>query len=95
MPDIVVDGESGGSSDASSSSKAFRLSVSAYDLGNPSLSSSVPVTVFVTDVNDHSPRFDRLMYHATVDEDAAGGQEIIQVQFLSQPTGLIFPSLRM
>jgi hypothetical protein len=39
-----------------------RLTVRAYDLGEPSLHSDVDVTVFVTDENDHAPEFENQFY---------------------------------
>ena len=58
--------------------KFFELTVRAYDLGNPPLFSDVPVTIFVTDKNDNAPVFDRSLYKVTINEDLAGGSEIMQ-----------------
>jgi len=70
MPD-----EDGDGSDA----RPFRLLVAATDLGQPPLTSQSHVTVFVVDVNDHAPAFQRESYAAAVDEDAVAGDRIIQV----------------
>ena len=40
---------------------------------------SLPLTLLVTDVNDNAPVFEREQYNASVREDAAVGEEILQV----------------
>ncbi len=61
-------------------SLSCRLTVRAYDLGTPSLHSDVPVTVFVTDRNDHAPVFEREVYRVSVEEDAPGGTQVARVR---------------
>ncbi|XP_076254709.1 cadherin 88C [Rhynchophorus ferrugineus] len=56
------------------------LTVRARDHGIPSLYSEVPLQIYVEDVNDHAPQFERLFYNASVAEDAGGGTPIIQVE---------------
>ncbi|XP_078087168.1 cadherin-related family member 2 [Mustelus asterias] len=48
------------------------LIVEAYDLGVPSLSSTVNVTINVEDENDNSPIFTESVYNASVMEDTLG-----------------------
>jgi len=45
-----------------SDARSFNLTVRAYDLGDPTLFSDVPVTIYVTDENDHEPIFDQPFY---------------------------------
>jgi len=54
--------------------------VVASDTGVPSLSSSVIVTVYVTDVNDNQPTFDRPVYESAVSDQAPRGQFVTAVQ---------------
>jgi len=61
-------------------SRSLDVIVAAVDSGSPQLSSEVTVAVFVTDVNDHAPAFERASYVASVDEDAKAGDRIIQVR---------------
>lgn len=64
--------------------RVFELVIRAYDLGNPSLYSDVPVSVFVTDVNDHAPVFQSDPYLVSLKEDAQGGTQVIKVRFIMQ-----------
>ncbi|XP_072446996.1 cadherin-related family member 2 [Chiloscyllium punctatum] len=48
------------------------LIVKAYDLGVPSLSTTVNVTIHVEDVNDNSPIFSQPVYNASVMEHTLG-----------------------
>lgn len=56
----------------------------AYDLGERPLSSEVPVVVYVADVNDHAPQFDRPLYRKAIPEDTPPGTSITQVS--TQPS---------
>ncbi|XP_064108915.1 cadherin-23-like isoform X3 [Macrobrachium nipponense] len=57
----------------------FNLTVKAYDLGERSLHSEVQVLVYVADVNDHAPQFDRHLYRKAIPEDTPPGTSVIQV----------------
>jgi hypothetical protein len=59
--------------------RPINLVVQARDMGTPSLSSEVLVTVYVQDVNDHSPQFEQDEYTRSVPEDMQGGSSILQV----------------
>lgn len=59
--------------------RPISLVVQARDMGTPSLSSEVLVTVYVQDVNDHSPQFEQDEYTRSVPEDVQGGSSILQV----------------
>ena len=70
---FVIDEVSGvlsvvGSIDYESISQ-FDLEVVAYDLGNPSLNSSVVVTIYVNDTNDNIPTFTESEYFANLLEN--------------------------
>lgn len=57
------------------SERSFSLLIEAYDLGEPSLTSSVSVVVNVADLNDNQPQMDSLSFF-TVSENAAVGEEV-------------------
>ena len=58
---------------------SYALIVTASDHGNPSLSSSVDVTVIVNDVNDNPPSFPKSLYNCTVAENLASGVAVCYV----------------
>lgn len=59
--------------------RPLRLVVRARDMGTPSLSSDVPLTVYLKDVNDNAPAFERALYKRNIPEDVPGGTSILQV----------------
>jgi len=61
------------------SMRAIGMFVEAHDLGVPSLSSQVPVIIYVEDENDHAPHFEQSFYHASVLEDLTPGSIVLQV----------------
>jgi len=58
----------------------YRLRLTAYDGGVPTLSATVDVLVQVLDSNDHSPVFDSKRYEVDVLEDVPIGTVIVRVQ---------------
>ena len=76
--DSLVDFESLSSSDATSLD--MELVIEAYDRGSPPMSSSVVVTVMITDVNDNSPQFVEVSYTGQVLEGSQPGQEVVLVR---------------
>ncbi|KAK4293966.1 hypothetical protein Pmani_033374 [Petrolisthes manimaculis] len=56
----------------------FNLTIKAFDLGEPPLSSEVSAVVFVADVNDNAPQFDRPLYRKAIPEDTPPGTSVIQ-----------------
>ncbi|XP_069668723.1 cadherin-23 isoform X2 [Periplaneta americana] len=60
--------------------RPITMVVEAKDMGTPSLSSEVLVTVYVQDVNDHSPQFEQDDYRRSIPEDIEGGSSILQVK---------------
>ncbi|XP_052266459.1 cadherin-23-like isoform X2 [Dreissena polymorpha] len=55
------------------------VEIEAYDLGVPSLATSINITVEVEDVNDNAPTFNKTFYSASVSEMALAGTSVIQV----------------
>ncbi|XP_049868235.1 cadherin-23 [Pectinophora gossypiella] len=60
--------------------RPIHLTVRARDFGVPSLSSTVPVTIYVQDVNDHAPMFQQMLYKRSIPEDMPGGTSILEVK---------------
>lgn len=61
------------------SSRPISILVRAEDLGVPSLSSEVLVTIHVLDMNDHAPQFEKSSYERSVPEDLSPGSAVLQV----------------
>jgi cadherin 23 len=60
--------------------RAMNLVVRAQDRGLPkALYSEVSLTIYIQDVNDHAPRFEKLHYATNIAEDLAGGSPVLQV----------------
>lgn len=55
------------------------LFIQARDSGIPSMSNVVPVDIFLQDVNDNPPIFQKSFYSKSVPEDFPGGTSVIQV----------------
>ncbi|PZC75961.1 hypothetical protein B5X24_HaOG205302 [Helicoverpa armigera] len=60
--------------------RPIHLTVRARDFGEPSLSSTVPVTIYIQDVNDHAPLFQQMMYKRSIPEDMPGGTSVLEVK---------------
>lgn len=67
---------------------SYTLDIRAKDLGNPSRSSTVEVTVKVIDKNDNEPKFGENQYSFEVKEDASVGSKIDQVSASDADEGL-------
>ncbi|XP_061755821.1 protocadherin beta-16-like isoform X18 [Nerophis ophidion] len=72
---IVVDGEL----DRERSSE-YNITVMCSDEGVPSLSSSVTLTLHISDVNDNAPVFERSSYEASIVENNTPGLSIFTVK---------------
>lgn len=57
------------------------LTALAIDNGVPSLSSNVSVTIYLYDVNDHAPLFEKDVYSVEIPETIEGESSIIRVSF--------------
>ncbi|CAH2108500.1 unnamed protein product [Euphydryas editha] len=60
--------------------RPIHLTVRARDFGTPSLSSTVPVSIYVQDVNDHAPQFTQTVYRRAIPEDMPGGTSVLEVK---------------
>lgn len=58
---------------------SYTLEVAAQDRGTPPLSSVAQVQIFVLDVNDNSPVFQRASYTVDIPEDTATGTLVLEV----------------
>ncbi|KAK3610573.1 hypothetical protein CHS0354_009013 [Potamilus streckersoni] len=67
--------------------EAYSMTVRARDNGNPSLDDTASVTIFVDDVNDNPPVFDRPAYFGNVSESAGIGTSVLQVHATDADTG--------
>ena len=59
---------------------SYKLKVVAHDLGVPQKSSTVTVTVEITDVDDEAPDFTQEVYSAFVDENKEEDEFVFQVE---------------
>lgn len=66
----------------------FNLTILAVDGGSPPLQATKSFTLWIDDVNDHTPQFTQSVYEATVQEQAQGGSSVIQLQATDQDIGL-------
>ena len=57
------------------------LVVRASDMGSPPLYNDVDVRIFVEDINDHGPRFEKDLYNVEIPENTNGGTSILKVYF--------------
>lgn len=73
----AIAGASGGQG---GSVKPIYLTVTASDAGVPSLSSQVAVVIYVQDINDHPPIFQRQFYEQTIPEDLVSGSPVLEVR---------------
>ncbi|XP_077866259.1 LOW QUALITY PROTEIN: protocadherin Fat 4-like [Saccoglossus kowalevskii] len=66
---------------------SYQLIVRAQDNGSPPLFTDSTVTIAVTDINDHTPTFDRAFYDAEVIENAVPGTSVLIVHAVDKDTG--------
>ena len=69
---------------------SYELAVEAYDLGVPSLSSRVIVTVTVIDTNDERPVFTVPVFSGSVDENSPRGTSVLTVSAID-PDNFVAP----
>ena len=62
--------------------RPVRMVVQAQDLGVPPMWSQALVTVYVQDVNDHTPQFEQGYYLRSIPEDLSGGSSVLQVMLI-------------
>ncbi|XP_072433375.1 protocadherin Fat 4-like isoform X6 [Chiloscyllium punctatum] len=63
------------------------IDVIASDKGEPPLSSSISITIIITDVNDNSPSFMENIYTVTVDENIPRGSDLLIVSATDSDEG--------
>nr|XP_011305107.1 PREDICTED: uncharacterized protein LOC105267741 [Fopius arisanus] len=69
--------------------KSLRFEIVAQEVGPATnLSASVPVTIFIRDVNDNSPEFQETSYEVTLSENVTAGTRVVQVHAVDKDTGL-------
>lgn len=68
--------------------KSVSLSVRAMYTRLISLSSVVPVTIHISDVNDNPPVFSQSVYKTSVDENVRAGSSVLQVFATDKDTGI-------
>lgn len=67
----------------------FFYKIIAQEVGPATnLSTSVPVTIFLRDVNDNPPEFQEKKYEITVSENITAGSRVLQVCATDKDTGL-------
>uniref|UniRef100_A0A8C9XDR1 Protocadherin 2 gamma 28 n=1 Tax=Sander lucioperca TaxID=283035 RepID=A0A8C9XDR1_SANLU len=64
-----------------------KLTLTAFDGGNPQKSGSVKINVVVLDANDNSPVFSQSVYRVTVPENASRGTVILRVSATDNDKG--------
>lgn len=67
--------------------EVIMLTVTARDRGFPQLSSSMNLTVFVEDINDHDPVFSQTSYSVLIYEDTPCGTSLLTIQAKDNDTG--------
>lgn len=70
--------------------RPLKLTVRARDMGTPSLSSDVPLIIYLKDVNDNEPIFEHTLYKRSITEDLEGGTSVVQV--CKMQLSIIFPN---
>ncbi|XP_011499951.1 PREDICTED: cadherin-86C [Ceratosolen solmsi marchali] len=69
-------------------STTLRFKIVAQEVGPATnLSTSVPVTIFLSDVNDNNPSFDSPVYNVTLSENTNAGTRVVQVHATDKDTG--------
>eukprot|EP00063_Salmo_salar_P080609 XP_014055444.1 PREDICTED: protocadherin gamma-C5-like isoform X3 [Salmo salar] len=65
-----------------------KLILTAVDGGDPVRSGTSEISIMVLDINDNAPQFERQLYEANVNENAAPGTEILRVKATDPDEGL-------
>lgn len=69
------------------SERIINLTIKAIDAGQPPLSNSMRVIIYVIDENDNYPIFEKARYRVTVNEGSSGNSEIIRIRAADIDTG--------
>ena len=65
----------------------YRMTVIAYDGGEPPKSGSIDISITVLDANDHNPEFEQEVYEITVPEDVGTDVSILKVHAVDPDAG--------
>ncbi|XP_036798673.1 protocadherin gamma-C5-like isoform X3 [Oncorhynchus mykiss] len=65
-----------------------KLILTAVDGGDPVRSGTSEISIMVLDINDNAPQFERQLYEANVNENAAPGTQILRVKATDPDEGL-------
>ncbi|XP_015606169.1 cadherin-86C [Cephus cinctus] len=69
--------------------KNLQFKIVAQEVGPATnLSAAVPVTIFLRDVNDNPPLFEKEDYEVTLSENVKAGTKVVQVRATDKDTGL-------
>lgn len=60
--------------------RTIQLTARAKDFGTPPLYTDVPIFVYIQDVNDNVPQFEKEYYNATIPENTPSGTSILQIK---------------
>ncbi|XP_041359153.1 protocadherin Fat 1-like isoform X2 [Gigantopelta aegis] len=90
--EFSIDPQSGivslvGTLDREKNSK-YDITVVAFNVGSPEVSSETMIHVVVLDVNDNPPEFERTSYYMSIREDAAIRQRVITITATSRDIGI-------
>lgn len=82
-----------------SAMREIHLMIRARDSGIPMLSTVAPVLIYVQDVNDNAPIFQKNFYAKSIPEDLQGGSSIMQVSAIdrdgSAPNNVVVYRIQM
>ncbi|XP_033229645.1 titin [Belonocnema kinseyi] len=69
--------------------QSLHFKITAQEVGpSTNLSATVPVTIFLRDVNDNSPKFDIEFYEVEISENSTVGTKVVQVHATDKDSGL-------
>ncbi|XP_033621332.1 protocadherin gamma-B4 [Fukomys damarensis] len=66
----------------------YHLALTAFDFGDPPLSSTAQIQVLVTDANDNSPVFSQDIYRVSLPESLCPGSTVLRVTATDQDEGV-------
>ncbi|ESN89832.1 hypothetical protein HELRODRAFT_142818, partial [Helobdella robusta] len=65
----------------------YYVTVLARDKGSPPMSCDATVTIYIDDINDHSPRFTQKVYATKISESVAKGEAVARVVAVDNDVG--------
>ena len=67
--------------------QSYSVRIVAYDMGEPSLSSTLTLSVLVQDMNDNAPKFEKEFYEISVDESLPKDSQILPLNAVDVDAG--------